>query len=148
MAGQPTLWGAAEFLRSFFSQTATPPANFWLALVQEIPANAFVSGSELDEPDIADGYGRVAIPNDATNWSNAGINDQLHLVANQLDVTFDVATGDWGSVGYWALCSAETAGNVYFTGQMEVPKLVMTGDQPVVPSHVLLIELGPFNKVE
>lgn len=143
MAGRPTLWGAKEFLKSFFGQTTNPPANFYLALVQETPPNPFISGTELDEP-VGMAYARKVIPNNSTNWSNTGITNQLHLVSNQLELAFTAATGEWGAIGYWALCDASTAGNVYFYGQLEQPVFIGDGDQAIVPALDLVIELGPF----
>lgn len=141
MAGRLTLWGAGELLRSFISRTAEPPPSFFLALIKEIPPTPYVSGGELDEPSVDDGYQRVELPNDAATWSG---DDELHLVSNQADVPFVTATSDWGPIGFWAICNALEGGYVYFVGDMEDSQIIYTGDQAVIPAQELVIQVGPF----
>lgn len=145
MAGQLTLWGAGELLRSFFGRTAEPPPSFYLALVRTIAPTPYISGLELDEPPAESGYARVELPNDVSTWSSAG---QLHVVSNDKDATFITATSDWGRIGYWALVNADEGGYVYFVGEMEETKTVLAGDQAMVPTDELVVELGPFFATE
>ena len=140
MAGQLTLWGAGEILNSFFGGGATPPNNFSLALIKDVPPTPYVSGNELDEP-TAGGYSRAVVPNDVVTWSNAGA---LNVTALANNIGFVEATADWGTIRYWALCNALTGGNPYFVGQMESPERIVTGDIPVVSANDLSVELGPF----
>lgn len=142
MAGRLTLWGAGELLRTFFGQTSAPPPSFFLALIKDIAPSPYVSGSELDEPDPTLGYARVEIPNDAPTWiSDSG---QLHIVANEIDLSFLTATADWGRISYWAICNALEEGYVYCVGTMEEEQIVYNTDQVVVGAGELVVELGPF----
>jgi hypothetical protein len=141
VAGRLTLWGAGEILRSFFGKTAEPPPDFYLALIKDLAPNPYVSGSELDEPTVDQGYVRVQLPNDAVTWNSGGM---LHIVANEVEAAFITATSDWGRIGYWAVCNAEQGGYVYFVGEMEENLSVLAGDQAVVGAGELVIELGPF----
>lgn len=142
MSGRLSLWGAGQILRTFFGRTAEPPPNFYLALVRDIAPTPYMSGSELDEPEVEAGYGRVAIPNEATSWdSEEGL---LHVTSNLLDFSFVTATIDWGRIGYWALCNADVEGYTYFIGEMEEELIVLAGDQPVLGADELVVELGPF----
>lgn len=147
MAGFPTVRGAGEILRCFFGQSTTPPAAFYLALIREIPPNAFISGDELDEPVAAD-YARAEISNDTVNWNAPFMNSQLQVVSNQLDIEFGEAEEDWGSIGYWALTNAATGGYVYFYGQLESYQNIQEGDQAVVASDELVIEFSGFTRTE
>ena len=141
MAGRLTLWGAGELLRTFFSRTSEPPASFFLALIKESTPTPYMSGDELDEPE-GESYARVEIPNDYENWSSDS--EQLHIIGNTAEVAFVTAQEDWGRIGYWALCNAETGGFCYFVGDMETTQFVNTGDQAVVSAGDLVVELGPF----
>lgn len=142
MAGRLTLWGAGQLLRSFFGRTAEPPPAFYLALIRSIAPTPYVSGSELDEPDLDTGYQRVAIPNEAVSWTSE--NGLLHVVSNEIDLPFVTASADWGRIGYWALCNADVAGYCYVVGSMEEEQIINTGDQAVMGADELVVELGPF----
>jgi len=142
MAGRLTLWGAGQLLRSFFGRTAEPPQTFYLALIKDIAPTPYVSGAELDEPDVETGYQRVAIPNDAASWTAS--EGFLHITSNAIDLPFITAITDWGSINYWAVCNAEVDGYVYFVGSVEQADYVAAGDQVVMGTDELVIELGPF----
>lgn len=142
MAGQLTLWGAGELLRTFFGRSALPPTEFYLALIRQIPPTPYVSGLELDEPPLEAGYSRALIVNDATSWDASG--GLLHVVSNALDVAWPPALADWGRIGYWAICASQEGGYVYFVGKMEEEKSVLSGDTALVPADELVVELGPF----
>lgn len=142
MAGRLSLWGAGQILRSWFGRTTEPPPNYYLALVREIAPTPYMSGSELDEPLVEDGYIRVAIPNEAVEWdSEEGL---LHVTSNTNEFPFVTATADWGRIGYWALCNADVGGYTYFIGEMEEEQIILAGDQAVLGADELTLELGPF----
>lgn len=142
MSGRLTLWGAGELLQSFFTRDAEPPAYFYLALIRTISPTPYVSGDELDEPDIESGYARVEISNELSTWGDGS--GQLNLVANQLEIPFITALTDWGHIGYWALCNTDTGGYVYFVGDLEEDHIIYAGDQAVIGAGALVVELGPF----
>lgn len=144
MAGRLTLWGAGELINSFFGKSAEAPPAFYLALILETPPSPYVSGSELDEPEVGS-YARVEIPNEISTWTNNG---QLQVVSTDIVITFITATADWGRIRYWALCSAPSGGYVYMCGNMEQPFRVNSGDQAQVPAGDLTVNLGPFFTTE
>lgn len=140
MPGRVTLWGAGELLKTTFSRTAEVPPAFHLALILGSPPTPFVSGSELDEPDLPS-YQRVEIPNDIAHWDNTS---QLHVVTLNADVSFVPAAEDWGTIRYWALCNASVDGYVYFAGSLEEPIEVLESDIVVLKAGDLSFSLGPF----
>jgi len=140
MAGRLTLWGAGELLKSYWSQSASPPQTYYLALMKDIAPSPFVSGSELDEPRGL-GYTRLAIPNNTVYWSNAS---QPQVITMSESLLFSTATSDWGFVRYWALCNAEVEGFVYATGSLETSINVPSGEVVRIPADVLSISIGPF----
>lgn len=143
MAGRPTLWGASEILRAFFSKAAEPPPSFWLALIIDVPPNPYTSGEEINEPLVESGYARVEVPNNTEYFGDLD-SGQLHLVMNLQDITFSTATSDWGLITHWALCDAEVDGGVYFFGDLMETTPVFSGDQVIIDANLLAIEFGPF----
>lgn len=142
MAGRLSLWGAGQILRTFFGRTAEPPPAFYLAFIKDVAPTPYMSGAELNEPDVEAGYSRVEIPNEAVNWDSE--EGMLHVTSNLIDFNFVTASADWGRIGYWALCNASVDGYTYFIGEMEEELIVLAGDQPVLAADELVIELGPF----
>jgi hypothetical protein len=144
MPGRLTVWGAGQILTSYWGRTTTPPSGFYLAVIKAIPPSPYMSGSELDEPEATD-YQRVRVENDLANWSNAS---QPQEISNVRAVKFITAVSDWGSIKYWALCSAEVDGFNLLVGNLENPVVINEGDQLELSEGDLSVSLGPFFMVE
>ena len=140
MPGRLTVFGARELLTSYFARTTEPPPTFYLALIKEIAPTPYLSGSELDEPDVAD-YARIAIDNDLANWVN---DSQPQEIYNAQSGQFATAITDWGKISYWALCNAEVDGFNLLVGELENPVLISAGDQVTFEEGDLNVTLGPF----
>lgn len=138
-----TLWGAGEILTNFFAGGKTLPEDFWLALVKDAAPSAFISGAELDEPQVGS-YNRMKIPASAAYWDNAG---QMHVIGTTKNLPFVTANQDWGSIRYWALCDARVEGHIYAIGDLE-PIYVATGEAPELFAGDLTIALGPFYQTQ
>jgi hypothetical protein len=132
--------GAGEILNSFFGQGTVPPQSYYLALMKDVAPTPYISGNEMDEPDVPS-YQRIEIPNDTVNWGNNGA---LNITMNLSVCTFVEATEDWGTIRYWALLNASTGGNPYLVGVLESPVTVNTGDIPQMDVGEIDVELGPF----
>lgn len=144
--GAPSLFGANQILRAYFSKAIEPPPSFWLALINEVPPNPYISGEELDEPLLDSGYGRAEVPNDLATFGDQD-QGQFHVVFNLIDINFNQAVTAWGSINYWALCDAEVGGNVIFFGkfsELDTVVEIKAGDQVQIPAQTLSIEFGPF----
>jgi hypothetical protein len=57
-------------------------------------------------------------------------------------ITFDAATGNWGTITHVAVVDAETSGNVLFWGQVTTSKTIETGDTFQITSGNLTISLA------
>jgi hypothetical protein len=57
-------------------------------------------------------------------------------------VTFDTATGNWGTITHVAVMDALTSGNVLFWGAVTTPKTIETGDTFQVSSGNLTVSLA------
>ena len=144
MSGRITLWGAGELLSSFLGKKSEPPTDFYLAAIGSVPPTPYVSGAELNEP-VSGGYARLKIPNTVEFWSNLG---QIQVSILNADVQFAPATGDWGTMRYWALCNAAAEGFVYFVGSLDSPVTINNSDILAVGAGDLGVTVGPFFTTE
>jgi len=98
-------------------------ANVYIALFHTAPTEAGQTAYECT----GNGYARVALVNDATNWGNSTDGRKT----NQNAITFPTATGSWGgsdqvvSVGIYTMASG---GNLLYFGLLSAPKTVANGD--------------------
>ncbi|WP_017687998.1 hypothetical protein [Paenibacillus sp. PAMC 26794] len=53
---------------------------------------------------------------------------QKMVIKSSADVAFDVASGDWGVVTHFALRDAATGGNLYYFGELESPRSILSND--------------------
>lgn len=134
---QWTLWGAHQLATMLFSRQASPPQEFYLALIAETEPDPFITGVELDEP-FEGGYQRLLLPNDTTIWGS----NLDSIITNMVELRFAAATEDWGTVNFWALCSAPTAGFVYLFGEFVDPLYVSINDEVVIDPGLVQLEFS------
>ena len=89
-------------------------APFWLALFTDIPADDG-SGTEIE----GGGYVRQPVTFGAPSGG---------FMANATAIEFPTAASDWGTALGWALFDAPQGGNLWWSGTVEVPKALYTGD--------------------
>ena len=97
----------------------TPPTTVYLGLSTADPGD---DGSGLAEPS-GNGYARKAIAFDAA---------ASRLINQTSQVTFDQATGSWGTITHWAAFDALTSGNMLAHGSLSTQKEVVNGNTPSV----------------
>lgn len=61
--------------------------------------------------------------------------------SNHADITFPVATGDWGTVSHVAVLDSLSGGNVLFWGALTSSKTIETGDQFKISSDNLVLSM-------
>lgn len=120
-----------ELLDHVYNGSYTPAANLYLALCTADPTDA-ATGASMNEFANSGSYARTEITF-ATAASRA--------VAQDADVDFPTATGDWGDATHYAITDSAThgAGNVLATGALTATKSVVTGNTPSVVSGVVII---------
>jgi hypothetical protein len=96
----------------------TPAATLYLALSTADPSN---DDTGLTEP--SGTYARQAISFNAASGRQ---------IENTADITFPEAEASWGDVTHWAVCDAQTAGNVLARGQFDGTKTVSAGIAPKI----------------
>ena len=85
-------------------------------------ANPGKTASGLAEPS-GGSYARKAV---AGLWSAAASGSKT----NDTEIPFDLATGSWGTITYFALFDALTEGNMLWYGALTQSKIVVSGDTP------------------
>jgi hypothetical protein len=83
-------------------------------------------------------YARVAITNNKTTWSTSSAGS----LSNAITLTFPTATASWGTVTYFFIATASTAGDVVAYGQLSASKTIDTGDTALFNIGDLTINLN------
>lgn len=117
-------YGSSYIAGMFFGAQNAIPANLYLGLLTVAP-DPTNTGSQVFEP-IGNGYARVTVANTATNWNVP----QGGVVTNKTTIQFPAATGDWGSVTHYAIFTAATAGEFYLYASFDLPRRIVSGNQP------------------
>jgi hypothetical protein len=103
-----------------------PPATVYLALFTAAPTDQG-GGTEVS----GGGYARQAVTFAAPTDNGASSGSQTSPTA---DVTFPVATADYGTVVAAGLFDAATGGNLLLYGSLTESKTINAGDQFKMPS--------------
>jgi len=79
-------------------------------------------GTGVSEP--SDGYARKATT--GADWETA----TAGAIQNANDITFNEASGPWGSITHFALYNASSAGNMLASSILGAAKTISNGDTP------------------
>lgn len=115
----------------------SPVATVYLALATGDPGEA-ATGASMNECANSGTYARKAITFAAA---------ATRSVVQNATVTYDQATGSWGTVSHWAIVDSPThgAGNVLAYGAFAIAKSVVAGNTPSVASgQISVSEVGGF----
>src|SRR6516225_9892091 len=109
-----------------FSNTAyTIPATWYIALSTTTPSQG--ATPNFTEPS-GNGYSRVSVTNNTSNWTAvASPPANGYTVQNNTIITFPTATGSWGTVTYFGIYDATTAGNLIGFGLLTSAQSITTG---------------------
>lgn len=94
----------------FGGATSSAPATYYVGLSTTAPAN---DGTGITEP-VGNGYARVSVANNATSFPAAS----SRAKSNGVVITFPTPTAAWGTVGWFVLMDASTAGAMHAWGQL------------------------------
>ena len=117
MGGFSDYW-ENKILDHIFGKGSYTPPTIYVGLSTADPTD---SGSGLAEPS-SNGYARVQTS--ASDW-NAATNGLLNNAGN---ITFNQATGNWGTITHFALFDAVTAGNMLAHGELSQSKSISESD--------------------
>jgi len=98
------------------------------AVLSPLTTTAYVSLHTADPGDAgaSEISGSAYARQGPVTFANAGNNPTV--ASNSAIVTFPVATGAWGTVSYFGVWDAATAGNFRGSGAVTTPKAVNSGD--------------------
>lgn len=119
---------AADILNKEFGATNyTPVASYWIGFRS--------AGVELTDGD-SPGYVRIESTNDTTNWPAITGNTKENGVA----VTTPQADGDWLEADEVVLYDAETNGTLKYSGLLDQPFALLTGQSRSFAAGALRIK--------
>jgi hypothetical protein len=111
-------------LHSFF-RGGDPPAGYEVALVSGQPSNTDTPLDLVGEPS-GNGYARVALARDTTDWSTIELSDG-HYRAVSKGAVFTASGGDWPEVNYWVLLTTDSTQRVVAWGPTSEPLTLLNG---------------------
>lgn len=122
----------AALLNAVFRNTSyTSPATVYLALYTSNPTDAD-TGTEVS----GGSYVRQAVTFSAPSQVGGKA-----TILNSSDITFPVATADWGTITHIGLRDASTSGNLLYYGAITNPRSILTNDRLKVLANDLTIDL-------
>ncbi|MBN2271204.1 MAG: hypothetical protein JXN61_11360 [Sedimentisphaerales bacterium] len=107
-----------ELLDHVFGKGSFTPPPIYVALSTADPLD---SGSGLAEPS-GSGYARVQTTEADWNAASGGAIDNVNAI------TFNEATGSWGTITHFALMDAASGGNLLIHGALNTSKSISSGD--------------------
>lgn len=136
--GSITDYLEGELLDHVLNNSAAPQtATVYLALATADPTDA-ATGASMNEVADSGSYARKAI-----TFGTAGTPTARRIIQSAT-VTFDQATGSWGTITHWAIVDSAThgAGNVLAHGALASSKSVVSGNTPSVASGEVYVEFS------
>ena len=113
----------------------TMPTDVYVALFNGDPLGA---GTELADPPATD-YAREAMAD--TDWNAAAFVSPTGTITNATDTDFGTAGAAWGTVSHFAVYDDPTAGNMLWSGPLEVTRSVQLNDPVKFPAGELKVRL-------
>jgi hypothetical protein len=123
-------YAEAALLSQLFRNTAlATPATVYVSLHTADPTDAG-TGTEVS----GGSYARVSC---TTGTSTTGVGSVFtapapqgtaNRIANASAITFPAPTGNWGTVGWFAVWDAATTGNMLLYGALSVSRTINSGD--------------------
>ena len=125
MAGSASDFLENKILDHIVGKTAYPMPTAYVALCTADPADP-ASGSGINEVANSNNYARKATAGGDWNAASGG------ATSNANAITFNQASGSWGTVTHFCLCSSGTwgEGHVIVHGDLTTPKAIDNGDTP------------------
>jgi len=118
----------AAVLNHFLRNTsATSPTSVFVALFTTAPTES-TSGTEVT----GGSYARTAVTFGAPTGSP-------NACTQSADVTFSVATADWGTVLAYAIMDASTSGHILYFAAVSPSKAILNGDQAKISSGSIVV---------
>lgn len=136
MPGRMSDMDTHAILNNRFGAVATSPAaTYYLGLSTTAPASDGTGVTEPVSGATANGYARLAVANNTTNFPNAANRQK----SNGAAFTMGTATADWGVITHFVLFDNLTGGALRAYGPLDAPVTIVTGDTPTFPIGSIVI---------
>lgn len=111
----------------------TAPTALYVGLYTASPSD---TGGGTEVSTSATAYARAQLNPSTTNWAatngatttSATSSGTSGTTSNNVAITYAAPTGNWGTVSYFGIFDASTAGNLLWWGALTAPKTVNNGD--------------------
>lgn len=126
MAGSATDYMEKKILDYIFRNASMglDGTNLWVGLFPTAtPPSDSAAGTEVS----GGSYARKAVARTGAGW-NAATGASPALTDNTATITFDTATGSWGTITHFGIFDAATAGNLLYWADLTASKTVASGD--------------------
>jgi hypothetical protein len=132
--GSLTNYAENAWMQHLFDTEHTPAANLYLALCTADPTDA-ATGASMNECADSGSYARKAITFDAA---------ASRKVVQAAAISFDQATGSWGTVTHWAIVDSIThgAGNCLAYGAFSASFSPVSGNTPSIADEQVQVEIS------
>ena len=127
MSGQITNYGSELFLKAILGRSFNVPQVFYIAMVLSAEPTIMSSGSSLDEP-TGPSYERAIFQNSTDRWIISG----TESISNSTAIEFPIANEDWGTAKFFAICDAQTGGNIIAFGDLATPQEILESSQLII----------------
>ena len=131
MSGFSNYW-KNEVMNHTMGKSSIKSTSVYIGLSTSEPNN---DGSNLNEPDF-DSYSRVLTY--AEDWDTVFDG----CIENVNDISFSLATENWGLMTYFVLFDAATGGNMIIFGKLSPSKNISSGQIPKFPAGDLQLILN------
>jgi hypothetical protein len=134
LAGSLTNYAENAWMNHLFGTAHTPAAAIYVALATADPTDA-ATGASMSECADSGNYARKAITFDAA---------ASRKVVQEATVTFNQASGAWGTITHWALVDSVThgAGNVLAYGAFTSSFSPVSGNTPSIADEQIQVEIS------
>lgn len=122
-------YAANKVLDHITGDSAFAIPTVWVGLST---ANPGETASGLAEP-VGGDYARVETA--GSDWAAAASGS----ITNAAEIAFVISSGSWGTITYFALFDAVTAGNMLLYGALTQAKAIVSGDTPKFEAGSLVI---------
>lgn len=117
-----------------FNGAAYSTPTKWIGLFTAAPTD----GSTGTEVTSTGGYTRIT----AATWTAASTAASTSaFTTNSTAIAFPTATGSWGTIDYFAVCTSSSAGAMIAWSSLAVSKTIATGDSVTFSTGSLVVRL-------
>lgn len=126
----------------FRATSYTAPANWYVALFTSSCSDS-AAGTEVS----GGSYARVAVASGTTTWANTQASGTgastgtSGTTSNSSAINFATPSAGWGTVTYWGLYDASSAGNLLVCAALTASKTINSGDTVSFAAGALTVQI-------